>query len=218
MRRLLGVAAYRGRAFNLREMRGGVDDLDMRESPRKVAEQAPRARIVLLGHQPEIVAHGQQALEQAYRVATPADQAEAVRQPEAARKKRALAAGKPVETGTRRIAGDKTIAHQLPLDRLNRAADARIFGLQEAELWDQQQRGVEIAAAVILDERVALAVITIVEDLLAYPFADPLPMVAGALHPVLFDRLDRPVERDPAHDLRKSELARFAAYLPHSVI
>ena len=94
----------------------------------------------------------------------------------------------------------------------------RIFGRQKAELRDQQQRGVEVARAVILDKGVALAVIGLVEDLRGDLGAQLLPVAAGAFKAELVDPLDRAVEGDPGHDFREREMPRLAARLPHALI
>ena len=79
-----------------------------------------------------------------------------------------------------RIAADEAVLHQLALDRHDRAADPRVVRRQKAELRDQQQRGVEVARAVILDEGVALRVIGLVEDLRRDPCRAPVPSARAA--------------------------------------
>ena len=60
----IGIAAHRRGAFDLGEMRGGVDERDVGEGLRKVAELASRARVVLLGKEADVVAQSEQPLEQ----------------------------------------------------------------------------------------------------------------------------------------------------------
>src|SRR5580700_1088840 len=196
------VVAARGRgSFDIAQMRRGVDDSGVRESLWEIAEHPFRHRVVFLGEQAQIVPEREQPLEQCDRVVTPADQREAVGEPEAAGEKDALAGRQPVGTRAAWVTANKAVLNQLALDRLDRAADPRVLARQKAELRDQQQRGVEIAPSVIPDEGVARGVVGAIEDLRVYFVAYGLPMRAGSLEPVLLDRFDGAVEGNPAHDL-----------------
>jgi len=84
-----------------REIGRGVDQPDVRERLRKVAQEAPSARIVLLGQKANVVADVEKALEECPRLGLLALQGEIIGQPEAAREKGALARGQPVELGER---------------------------------------------------------------------------------------------------------------------
>jgi len=77
----------------------------------------------------------------------------------------------PVGSGGARVTADKAVLHQLGFDRGDRAENARVVGRQKPDLRDQQQRGVEIASAVVLDEGVALAVEAPLKDLRGDPAA-----------------------------------------------
>src|SRR5207249_5718081 len=99
-----------------------------------------------------------------------------------------------------------------------RAVHPRILGRQKAELRDQQQRSVEVARAVILDEGVALAVVRLVEDLRSDVGAKLFPMAGRTFEAELFDPFDRAVESHPGHDFRKGEVSWLAARLPHALI
>ena len=74
---------------------GGVDERDVREGLREVADEAPRHRVVLLGEEAEVVAQREQALEERPRVVDAADQVQAVGEPERAGEERALAPVRP---------------------------------------------------------------------------------------------------------------------------
>src|SRR5882724_582520 len=68
----------------LREVHRRVDERDVRESLREVAEVAARARIVLLREQTHVVGEAAQPLEEAARLVAAPEHDEAVGQPEAA--------------------------------------------------------------------------------------------------------------------------------------
>ena len=63
-RRSSALRALLRRALRLHEIECGVDEPDVRETLREVADQAPLAQVVLLGQEAEIVAKLQQALEE----------------------------------------------------------------------------------------------------------------------------------------------------------
>ena len=65
---------------------GGIDQGDMRESLREIAQVATGDRVVLLGQQPKIVRQSEQPLEQAPGLGEPAAQGVGVAQPEACRR------------------------------------------------------------------------------------------------------------------------------------
>src|SRR5712691_13273127 len=199
-------------------MRRGVDDRGVRKGLREIAEEPPRLRVVSFRHEAEIVPAREQALEPGNRVVAPPDQGKAVGQPETAGQEHPLVRRQPIRLWPGRIAADEAVAHQLALDRRDRATDPRIVGRQEPQLWDQQERGIEIARAVILDEGVALAVIGPVEDLLGDLAPHLVPMLARPVEPELLDRFDAAVESDPGHDFREGELAWWAADLPDALV
>ena len=87
----------------------------------------------------------------------PAEQHVVVGQPERAREERAFAFGQAIDLAVvaRGVAAEEAFVHQLALDGVDGAADARIFGFEEADQRHQQQRGVEFLRAVVLRERPA---------------------------------------------------------------
>src|SRR3712207_708969 len=66
------------------EVAGGVDQPDVGERLREVAELPPGERVVLLGQQADVVADRQQVLERPPGVLVPAEQGVVVGQPEGA--------------------------------------------------------------------------------------------------------------------------------------
>src|SRR5579859_4835775 len=107
---------------------------------------------------------------------------------------------------------------QLTFDRSDRALDAPVLRRQESDLDEQQQGGVELAATVILHERVALRVKPVGADIVVDLLPDGAPMVDRPVEPELLDALDRAVEGDPGHGLGMDEMARFAANLPDAFV
>src|ERR1700761_3191691 len=103
-----------------------IDEREMRESLRKVAEVATVVRIVFLRQKPHVIAQSQQPLEQSASLVVTTQQHIIVDQPEAAGEKGALARGQAVDCGPGVIAQDKSVAQQLALDGGDCALDARI--------------------------------------------------------------------------------------------
>ena len=79
-----------GRSGRMAEVVGGVDEGDVGERLRKVADLPPRARVVLLGEQADVVAQREQPLEQRPRLVVAPLQDVVVGEPEAAGEERAL--------------------------------------------------------------------------------------------------------------------------------
>ena len=132
-----------------------VDERHVAERLREVADAGGRARVVLLGQQPDIVAQRQQPLEQLARLVAAADQREVVGQPERARRNAPSPGGSPSTPSrrrscsaarSRRSSSSRSIASTVPRTR---GSSAR----QEADQRDHQQARVELARAVVLGER-----------------------------------------------------------------
>src|ERR1700722_13956354 len=97
----LGVEPLLRRALRQRKIMRAVDEADMREGLRKIAELALAARVVLLGEQSDIVAQGEQPLEHRRPLVVLAEQGQIVDEPEAAGEKRPLARRQAVDAGMR---------------------------------------------------------------------------------------------------------------------
>src|SRR5438067_4749177 len=78
-----------------REVEGGVHEREVRERLGEVPEQPLRARVVLLGHQAEVVAEVDESPEELVRLVEAAEQRVAVAEPERARQEHALAWWQP---------------------------------------------------------------------------------------------------------------------------
>src|SRR5260370_39254595 len=80
-----------------------------------------------------------------------------VREPEGSWKKDAFTRRQPVDAAVfLNVAHHKPVPHQLALDGIDGADDARIVYRQEAEQRYHEQRGIECASTIILHEGVAL--------------------------------------------------------------
>src|SRR4029077_1950603 len=91
-RRALGqFGALLGGLFGVAQVAGRVDQRDVREGLREVSEMPPRARIILLAQESDIVAKRDKLLEQPHGIVAAAEQQIGVNQPEAARKERSFA-------------------------------------------------------------------------------------------------------------------------------
>src|SRR5690348_13455070 len=122
-RRRSGVALARPRAPGC----GGVDQGDVRERLREVADQPAAADVVLLGEEADVVAQREQSLEELPRLVAAAGQREIVGEPERAGQKRPLARRESVELLGRRVVRvppHEAVLDELALDRGDRAADA----------------------------------------------------------------------------------------------
>src|SRR6266446_2696532 len=67
------AGALLGRLLGARQVEAGVDERHVAEGLRVIALLASQVRLVLLGQQAEVVADGEQALEQLFGVGTAAD-------------------------------------------------------------------------------------------------------------------------------------------------
>ena len=106
---------------------------DMAEGLREVALLALLARLVLLGQQAEIVADGEQALEQLLRVVACGRSTCRRRRARSCRRgTRLRPALRPSLMSVRVVAHDEAVAQQRLLDRLDGADEARIVGLRRS--------------------------------------------------------------------------------------
>ena len=125
-----------GRPMRLRQISRRVDQPHVRERLRKIADQATRDRVVFLAHQAEIVAQGQQKLEQHACFVMTALERVVVRQPERTGRKRTFTGRHPVYRRARVIGGisqDEAVMEQLALDRAHRSDDPRIVRWEESD-------------------------------------------------------------------------------------
>src|SRR5579859_1877538 len=100
-----------------------VDEREVGEGLREVAELTLRSRVVLLSQQPDIVREADETVEERHRFVAAAEQLEAVDEPERAREEDSFARREPVDVAfLRAIAEDEAIHDEVLLDRLDGAA------------------------------------------------------------------------------------------------
>ena len=129
---------------------GGVDQREVGERLRVVAEVLPGRDVDLLRVEQQRSGERQQLLEQRTRPFDLADDRERGNQPEGADRERPLLAGEPVVGGVDLVAEHEAVLGQFVGDRQDRRADTFVVGGQEAHDGDQQQRHVERVGAVVL--------------------------------------------------------------------
>ena len=193
----------------------------MRERLREVPDQAPGVDVVLLGEQAEVVAEREQPLEERLRLGEAALEHHHLDEPERARQERPLAGREPVDAGVLLVGAvplDEPVAHEVPLDRRDRARDARVVDGEEADEGHQQQARVEPRRAVELGERAELLVESLPADLVVDLVAELAPALDRPVAPVLLDAPHGAVERDPRHHLRVREVTARAAHLPDPLV
>ena len=149
---------------------------------------------------------------------TAAEQQVGVGEPEAAGEERAFARRQSVARFQRVVAQHQPVDDEIALDRLDGRAIARIVRLQEADRREQQQAGVEIAAAVGAHEAVARLAPAMRRHVVADRVAHGAPAFHVAGQAEHLGAFDGAVERDPHHRLRVGEVLRRGAHLPDAVI
>src|SRR5712691_200411 len=108
------------------EVMRGVDERDVRERLREVADLAAAARVVLLGQQADVVAQREDPLEQRARLVDAPEQHVRVGEPEAARDEHPFARRQAVLGFTGAVPDDEAVAQQLALDCLDGLFHPRI--------------------------------------------------------------------------------------------
>ena len=124
-----------------------------------------------------------------------------------------------LETVVRPVAVDEPPLVGEPLfGRVDRRQDARIVGRKEAHERHHQVRRVELVGSERLRERVARVAPAIGQDGVVDLAPHALPVVDAIARVEPVGQRDRAFERDPTHELRVHEVARFAAHLPDSLV
>jgi hypothetical protein len=107
--------------------------------------QPPGDRVVFFREETDVILQGQEAAEESLGLLPAPDQGQGVDQPEAAGEKHSLTGGQSIPgVLVRDVAHHEPISHELALDGLDGAEDARIGGREKAHLGDEQQRGIEL--------------------------------------------------------------------------
>ena len=137
--------------------RGGLDQREVRERLREVAEVAAGVGVELLGVEPERRRDPQQPLHQVARLLQLADDRERGDEPERADEERALLAREAVVGLVGAVAEHEAVLGQLLGDRVDRRAQPLVVGGEEAEDRGEQHRGVERVGLVVLAQDAAVA-------------------------------------------------------------
>ena len=186
----------------------------------KVAHEPTRDRVVLLGQQAEVVAQVEEPLEELAGIVVTTQQRQAVSHPERAGQEGTFSAGEAVDLARVRgaIAEDEVPFDQLSLDGLDRPPHPRVSRREESDQRDHQQAGIERIGPVVLGERSLRGVESLFAHLVVDLGPDLAPPFDRPLFVMLLDRLDRPVECHPGHDLGVGEVATGSPDLPNTVV
>lgn len=114
-----------------------VDQRQMAQSLRKVAEHSFISWIVGFGQKADIIAETQEPLKQQARIFLASNQGEAVGQPETTREKSGLTRWERIDIWFCAIAQYKAVGHQIALNG-DGAPYARVAGRQKADQRDHQ--------------------------------------------------------------------------------
>src|SRR3954447_15966852 len=194
-------------------MHHGVDEREMGEGLREVAEVTAGQRVDLLAVQLERAGVREQPLAESPRPAELPDLDEGGDEPERADREAPLLARQTVVGLLGLVPEDEAIDRQLVGDREDRGADPRVVRGKEADERDEEVRRVERRRVVVLREDTTL-VDAVGEDV-------GLDLVGGHLPALrelrLVAQLGEPgttIRRYPAYHLRRREVLRVAADLP----
>src|SRR5437763_1933285 len=136
-----GLAAVRALlrgALRAGQVVGGVDQCDVREGLREISDLPTEARVVLLCEKSDIVAQGQQALEQLAGLIDAPLQDVIIGQPKAAGQKGSLSGREAVKDLSGVVTHDETVNEKAVLDCRDRSDDARVGRRQKANERQQQ--------------------------------------------------------------------------------
>src|SRR6267142_1408864 len=122
-----------------RKIARGVDQADVREGLREVADEPSRVRIVLLGQEADVVADVEEALEERAGLGPPPLQGQIVGEPERARQKRPFARREPVQVRRRLVARHQPIAREMLPDGLDGPEHARIHRRKKSDERNDQK-------------------------------------------------------------------------------
>src|SRR5215213_1200574 len=200
------------------ESERAVDQRQVRQRLREVADQPLCTRVVLLAQQPHVVTQREQPLEELFGLALAADAPQRLDQPEAADQERSLVPGKAVVGFARAVAQDEAVFGQLVSYRLDGAYHPLVVVGQEPDARDEQRACVERVGTIRLCEGSSLGVVALLQDFVVDLVAHGPPTLHGSLEPEALHASDQGVKRHPAHDLGVDEVLPWAARLPDPVV
>jgi hypothetical protein len=115
-----------GRPGASRKIAGGVDDRNVRQRLREIADQVSATAIIFLGQQPDVVAQREQSLEQRNRVRLSAGKRKRIGEPKRTRQKGAFLRRQSVDAIRGQITHHESVDEELALDRGDRALNPLI--------------------------------------------------------------------------------------------
>src|SRR3984893_5212692 len=190
----------------------------MRERLRKISEQPPGAGVVFFRQQTDIVAERQQALEKSACLPVAVLQRVVVSEPETAGEEYAFSWRQTIDSCAGAIAHHEAIHHQFMLDRRDGAAYSRIIRREEAYDRQQQQAGIELAAAEALCESVLTGIEPAFADRGVHEVAKFAPPLQRCLKFEPLSVAHRAIQGHPRHDFGKRELATSASHFPDALV
>src|SRR5688572_2000934 len=188
----------------------------MGEGLGEVAERRAGAGIDLLAVQADIVGDAEKLLEIVAGALDLADPRQRLDEPEAADSKGALGGIEVV--GAPLVAIDERASAEAALDTVQGGPEPRVVGRLVVQARHEQQRRVKLVSVELADIASGAAIEAARIDRVL-----DLGALGGHAPPVdpeadLAIELDQPVQRDPAHKLRKGILPLFAAHFPQPVV
>src|SRR5215471_7702879 len=120
-----------GRLAIVREIARGVDQSKMRKGLWEISDLQTRAWFVLFAEQSDVIAQGEQIMEQAQCVLTATQHEIGIGEPEAARKKDTFACRKAVSRGPAVVTQYQPLHHQPAFDRRDGRNNPGILGRKE---------------------------------------------------------------------------------------
>jgi len=115
-----------GRAAAPRKIAGGVDDGNVRQRLRKIADKMSSTAIVFFRQQSDVVAQREQSLEQRDGVRPSAGKRKRIGEPKRAGQKGTLLRRQTVDAIRRQVAHHQPVDAELALDRGDRALNPRV--------------------------------------------------------------------------------------------
>src|SRR5215212_3179330 len=186
----------------------GLDERQVRERLRKVAELHLGPRILFFAQKAEIVTQSEQAIEQRLRFVQPALHGEDFDQPERASQEDTFTRRQPIDMLLllASVAKQETVDTQLASDRLDGRDESRIVRRQEADDRHEQDAGVELVRSVRLGEGLLALTPTVPEHLIPDLVTELSPAINGPVAPELFMDADGAIEGHPGHHLRMGKI------------
>ena len=163
-------------------------------------------RVILLGHEANVVTQGQQLLEVSARLVYLTGDGESIDEPKGADEEMPVARRQAVNHRLGLVATEERAIRQPLLYGLYCSQNARVGGGQETRDRDLQQAGIQVIRVVGLNEGVGGGVKAVLADVLVDLFAEAKPGVGSRSVTGNLGELGGTVGSNPGHDLGMSEM------------